>query len=294
MSVKRRAFIYIIAAGILWGTSGLFIRDLTRYGFTPMQILAFRGFVAFLCLGGFILVRNRKLFAVKLRDLPLLLSNGLVLFVTSGCYYNAIPRTSVSTAVVLMYMAPAYVMLFSVFVWHEKFSWLKGVSLGAVLAGGCLVSGIVSGLKFDAVGILLGVLSGIFYGANLVMSKMGVRRGYHAFTVTFYSFAVMAFSSICVCNPIQAVKIVGESPMPLIPVLLLLGLITYVLPYSLCTVAMQSLPAGTASALCIVEPMAATVFSMMFLQEIPDVYAVIGIVLILSAVVLLGKAEGKE
>ena len=76
--------------------------------------------------------------------------------------------------------------------------------------------------------------------------------------------------------------------------IILLGLITYVLPYSLCTVAMQSLPAGTASALCIVEPMAATVFSMIFLGEIPDVFAVIGIVLILSAVFLLGLAEGKE
>ena len=294
MSVKRRAFIYIIVAGILWGTSGLFIRDLTRFGFTPMQILAFRGFVSFLCLGGFIFLRNRKLFAVKLRDLPLLLANGLILFVTSASYYNAIPKTSVSPAVVLMYMAPAYVMLFSVLVWREKFSWLKGVSLAAVLVGGCLVSGIVSGLKFDTVGILLGVNSGIFYGTNLVVSKMGIRRGYHAFTVTFYSFVVMAISAICVCNPIQAVKMVGESPMPLIPLIILLGLITYVLPYSLCTVAMQSLPAGTASALCIVEPMAATVFSMIFLGEIPDVFAVIGIVLILSAVFLLGLAEGKE
>ena len=45
MSQKRRAFVYIIVAGILWGTSGLFISDLTRFGFAPMQILAFRGLV---------------------------------------------------------------------------------------------------------------------------------------------------------------------------------------------------------------------------------------------------------
>ena len=294
MSVKRRAFIYIITAGVLWATSGLFVTDLSRFGLAPMQITAFRGLVAFLCLGAFVLIRDRRLFAFKLRDLPLLLLNGLALFVTSSSYYISMQKTSVSTAVVLMYMAPAYVMLFSVLVWRERFSALKGISLAGVLVGGGLVSGIVSGLKFDKIGILLGLLSGICYGAELVLSKMAMRRGYHPLTVTFYSFAVMAMLSVCVCHPIQAVTLVGKSPLPLIPLILLLGVITYVLPYLFCFFAMQTLPAGTASALCIVEPMAATIFSVLFLEESLDGFAIVGIVLILTSVFFLGKAEGKE
>ena len=60
------------------------------------------------------------------------------------------------------------------------------------------------------------------------------------------------------------------------------------------TKAMRTLPAGTASALGIVEPMAATVFSIAFLDERLSVISVAGIILILLAVFLLGKAEGKE
>lgn len=292
--MKRRAFIFITLACILWGTSGLFVSGLSGFDFSPMQITAFRGFVAFSCLSLFLLIRDRRLFVVKLKDLPLLLLNGLALFITSSCYYVAMQKTSVSTAVVLMYMAPAYVMLFSVLVWRERFSVAKGASLGLVLVGGCLVSGIVGGLAFDTVGILLGVLSGVCYGGNIVLPKMGIRRGYHPLTVTVYSFMVMATVSVCVCRPGEALSLVGKEPFLLIPIVILLGVITYVLPYSLNTIAMQTLPAGTSSALCIMEPMAATIFSIVFLNEKLSVIAVVGIVLILTAVFLLGKAEGKE
>ena len=54
---------------------------------------------------------------------------------------------------------------------------------------------------------------------------------------------------------------------------------------------MRDLPAGTASALSIVEPMAATVFSVVLFHEAMSVASVIGIVLILLAVFLLSRDE---
>ena len=54
---------------------------------------------------------------------------------------------------------------------------------------------------------------------------------------------------------------------------------------------MRDLPAGTASALGIVEPMAATIFSVIFLDESLGWISVIGILLILCAVFALGKSE---
>ena len=47
----------------------------------------------------------------------------------------------------------------------------------------------------------------------------------------------------------------------------------------------------TAASLAVVEPMSATLFSIMFLGEKPSVTAIVGIVLILSAVYLLSKEE---
>ena len=36
--MKTKAFIFIIVAGILWGTSGIFVNYLAPYGFTSMQM----------------------------------------------------------------------------------------------------------------------------------------------------------------------------------------------------------------------------------------------------------------
>ena len=75
--------------------------------------------------------------------------------------------------------------------------------------------------------------------------------------------------------------------------LILIGIVTCVSPYFLYTLAMRDLSAGTASSLGIIEPMAATVFSAIFLSEIPDVFQIIGILLILGATVLLSIAESR-
>lgn len=66
------------------------------------------------------------------------------------------------------------------------------------------------------------------------------------------------------------------------------------LPYLLLTLAVRDLPAGTAAALSIVEPMAATIFSVVLFHEQLGIASAIGIVMILASVFMLGKAEGKE
>ena len=72
-----------------------------------------------------------------------------------------------------------------------------------------------------------------------------------------------------------------------------LGLITSIIPYFLFTIALRDISAGTASSLGILEPMSATLFSIAFLGEKLTVLSSIGMLFILSAVFMLGKAEGK-
>jgi drug/metabolite transporter (DMT)-like permease len=57
---------------------------------------------------------------------------------------------------------------------------------------------------------------------------------------------------------------------------------------------MKDLSAGTASALGIIEPVAATIFSIVFFHQKPDIFSIGGIVLVLAAVVLLGICENSE
>ena len=214
---------------------------------------------------------------------------GLSFFGTAGCYYMSMQVTSVSTAVVLMYIAPVLVMMFSVAFWGEKLTLLKAAAIFAMLFGCCLVSGVIGGMRFDLWGIFLGIMSGISYSAYNIVTKMQMRNGSNPISATFYCFATAALVGLFVSGAWEIPKIIGTNPAPLLLSVAGLGICTCVLPYFLYTLAMKVLPAGTATALGIIEPMAATVFSVVLFDEDLGIFSFIGILLILGATFMLNK-----
>ena len=289
--MKTRALIYIILAGALWGTSGVFVHFLAPYGITSVQMTAVRGTVSFLCLAGYALMKDRTLFRASRRELLLYACMGAAIFATATLYYTAMQLTSVATAVVLMYTAPIYVMIFSVLFLGESLSRGKMASVALMLVGCCLVSGIIGGLKFDLIGILLGVFTGIMYAVYNIVTKVAMKQGGRPVSATTYSFLTMGAIAIPFCGPGALVSAASQEPLVTVPLLIGLGIVTCVMPYFLYTLSMRHLSAGTATSLGIVEPMAATLYSVAFLKESIDVFQIIGIVLILLAVVFLSKEE---
>ena len=196
---------------------------------------------------------------------------------------------SVSTAVVLMYTAPVIVMIVSVAFLGEKMTPLKGICVVAMMVGCSLVSGIVGGAKFHAVGIAIGLLSGISYSAYNIFTKLQMRAHSHPMAATLYSFLFMAILACCFCKPGEAIHLIAANPVKTLPLVVSIGVVNCVLPYCFYTLALKELPVGTASALGIVEPMAATIFSVTLLGEKLRISSLLGIVLILGAVCLLSR-----
>ena len=147
-----------------------------------------RGTVSFIAMLSYVLIADRSILKISLKNLIFALFIGITLFGTATLYYSSMQMTSVATAVVLMYTAPIYVTAFSIAFLGEKSSGLKITSIGIMLIGCALVSGIVGGLAFDAVGVVLGVLSGIVYATYNVITKIALSRGLNAITLTLYSF----------------------------------------------------------------------------------------------------------
>lgn len=287
----KKSFFYIILAGILWGTSGIFVHYLAPHGFTSLQMTAVRGSVSLLCLALYALIFDKALFRVTRTQLILCICVGVSLFGTAGGYFASMQMTSVSTAVVLMYSAPIYVTIFSVLFFKERLSAFKLTALILMILGCALVSGIVGGLKFDPLGIFLGILSGISYASYNIFTKIATRKGCKPLSVTLYSSLFMSLIALSVSKPHEIFLNAAKEPIFLVPMLIGLGVITFVLPYAFYSSAIKVLPAGTASALSIVEPMAATLFSVFLFDEKLTLYSGIGIVLILVAVFLLGRCD---
>lgn len=288
---NKKAFILIILAGVLWGTSGIFVNLLSPYGFAPIQLVATRATVSLVLIGGFMLVKDRKSFCTEPKRIPLFIGLGVSLFFSMFLYYSSMVRTSVCTSVILLNLHPIYVTAFSVAFYKERMSYVKLISILAMLFGCSFVSGVFGGLKIDALGLILGVLSGVAYATYIILVKYYNRVGVSNSTANVYTFLSLATVSICACDPVSFAKNVVFDPWSIIPLLFALGICTSVIPFILNGIALRDLSAGTVSALSIMEPLSATIYSVVFFSEPMDVWKIIGVAVILSAVVFLGLDE---
>ena len=110
--MRIKAVIYIVLAGIFWGTSGIFVHYLSPLGFTPFMMSAVRALVSFIAMALYALIFDVTLFKCDLKGILLSLVIGASLWGTATSYYTAMTLTGTSVAVVLLYTAPVYVALF--------------------------------------------------------------------------------------------------------------------------------------------------------------------------------------
>ena len=288
--MKAKAYFFIILASVMWGTSGLFANFLAPYGLTSLQMTAIRALGATMLMGVYVLVSNKRLFRVSAEQLVLYTLGGISMFCTQSCYFASMQMTSVSTAVVLMFTAPIFVMIYSVAFLGEKLTPQKIAALVLMIIGCLLVSGIIGGLKVNVIGILLGLLSGISYSAYNILTKIQMRKTLNPSTATFYCFLTSGVLATIFSKPQGIIPVATENPSS---VFLMIGLaaVTCFLPYFIYTIALKTIPAGTATTLGILEPMAATVFSVIILGERLSASSTAGIILILFAVFLLSKSK---
>ncbi len=289
--MKKMSFIYIVLASVLWGTSGIFVHYLAPFGFTSLHMTCIRSAIAFLSVFLYIFISKRELFKVSVKEITLFSLGGVSFFGTASCYFYSMQATSISTAVVLMYTAPIFVMIYSVLFLGEKLTKIKTVSVALMIVGCALVSGVIGGLKFDIIGVVFGFLSGILYSAYNIITKINMQNKSNPISANFYGFLAALIVALMVCNPGEIPSLAMQKPAFVLPLMLELGVVTCILPYFLYTLALRVIPAGTASSLGIIEPMSATVFSVLLFNEKLSIFSTAGMILILVAVYLLSKNE---
>ena len=286
----------ILLAGCFWGSMGIFVRRLTDYGFSSIQIVAIRVTLAALIFCMLLLIKDPSGFRISVKDIPLFLGLGFgsILFFTV-CYFTAITMMPLSTAAILLYTSPIWIMLMSVLFFREKLTGRKLLALALAFAGCVLVSG-VSGEGMTLPGLLVGLGSGIGYGLYSILGTVALRR-YSPFTVTTYTFVFAALGSWLICRPAEMLAKFAAAPdLPgLVFFCFLTALVTAVIPFLAYTLGLQTVEASRAGILATVEPLVATLIGVAVFSEPLTLLSGLGILLILAAVVLLnGKTESEN
>ena len=278
----------IILAACFWGSMGIFVRRLNAIGFTSIQIVAIRVTLAALIFSLILLIKDHKGFKISPKDIPLFLGLGLgsILFFTI-CYFAAITIMPLSTAAILLYTSPFWIMIMSVIFFHEKLNAVKIIALVMAFGGCVLVSGI-SGERISFVGLLLGLGSGIGYGLYSILGTVALKK-YSPYTVTTYTFITAAIGSWFICRPKDMFSKFASAPNLawLIFFCFLTALVTAVIPFLFYTLGLNKVEASKAGIIATIEPMVATIIGIVFFSEKLTILSGLGIILILVAVVIL-------
>jgi drug/metabolite transporter (DMT)-like permease len=277
----------ILAAGVLWGVIGLFTRELSAAGLTSSGLLIVRSGGCAVLFTVLALVKSPSLLKIRWQDGWLFFCLGILatLFFTY-CYYQSIVLGSLSAACTLMYSAPVFVMLMSLFAFHEKFTARKLGALVCSVLGCCLVSGLLEdSTGLNVPGVVYGLLAGIGYAFYSVCIKALSNRGYDPLTINAYGWILCTLGGIVLwgVSPVAPALQSGQT------LLLSLGLIVIsgFLPALLYSFGLRGVEAGKGAVMASIEPVVASLAGFLFFGETPTPLGILGIVLVLGAVVIL-------
>ena len=293
--MKKSAVFMVIMAGVLWGTMGVFVRWFSELGFAPMQVAAMRiiSGTVFVILFAALTV-GIEAFRIDFRDIGWFIASGVISVLgMSWLYFEALARSSMCVAAILLYTAPFIVTVLSCIFFREPFT-LKKLSALIIAFFGCVM---VTGIDGDVTvsGVIIALASGFAYALYSIFGKVLLKK-YRPITVTVYSFFIASVCYGFVGNfpGIAGIVSGSDKPVLLIAMGIIMGVVTATSPFVLYTYGLNGMDAGKASIMAYTEPLVASVCGFVVFGEFTGFVSVTGIALIIFAVLLINNFGRKS
>ena len=288
--MRKIYLILPILAGIMFGSSGIFVRTLTQNGIDPTTLLFLRFSIAIIPILIAILLTDRRLFRIGLSDLPLFLACAVCIIGLNLCYNESMNTVSLSLAAVLLSLAPIYVLVIAYFLFKERITIKKMICMILAIFGCILMTGVLE-TPFKSIplfGILSGIGAGLFWAFYLMASKKSIEMGNHTYTILIYSIIFITIALIPFTDFRQISSFISIDPVLTILFLILHSTFSFALPYILSTLSLNHMDSGISSILLSgAEPLAALIFGLAIYSEIPTILMFSGFVLTLIAMMML-------
>ncbi|MCY6371040.1 DMT family transporter [Clostridium ganghwense] len=290
----RESYLLVAISAACWGMMAILTRKLEELGFDSISISALRPTVAVLFYVLFTLIKNPKCFKTDLKGILFFIVYGVIAL--DGMFLSftyAVKYTSIATASVLLFTNPIFVMIMSYFVFKEKFTLKKVLSLLLAILGCFLISRGYDSQAFkidNLFGIGMGVLSGFTVALQNVLGKIGGKK-YPPKTLLVYSFIFATIFLWFFRSPISLIQ--HTNNLTALFYVIAIGFVATVIPNGLFVKALQHVESSKASIVCSIEPIIAAILGYVIYKEVLEIPQVIGMVLILFSVVLIQLKDKK-
>ena len=278
-----------ILAAVCYGTNPFGALPLYEEGVNTSSVLFYRFSMAVVMLGVMLLV-ERKSFRINRQELIVLGSLGLLFAASCITYYESFLLMDAGIASTILFVYPVMVAGIMAVFFKERITFSTVTAILLALGGiGLLYQG-DGETSFSTMGIILVILSALCYAIYIVVvNQSSIRMS--SLKLTFYvlficMFVLLAYSFTSSDLHLQ----LPPSPRAWFYACWL-GLVPTILSLVLMTIAVHEVGATPTAIMGALEPLTAVAIGVLVFGEALTVQLVIGIVLILSAVLLivLGK-----
>jgi drug/metabolite transporter (DMT)-like permease len=280
-------YLYVTLAAILFAVSGTAAKFLFNRGMTPYQMIQLRVTLSFCGLLLWLLLRNRSLLKIDLKDLFYFMLLGIMgIGAAQFLYLFAISKINVAAAILLHYTGPVFVAVYAAIFLHQKLARHSILAILGTLVGCFLVVGAYSLdlLSLNRIGIIGGILAAIAFATYSLLSEYGMRK-YSPWTVLLYGLLFAALIWNILHPPLKAL-LHAYDPVEWFWILFIATCGT-ILPFGLYFEGINRIRATHASITATLEPISAAVIAAIFLGETMAPLQILGGLLVIASIILL-------
>lgn len=264
---------YILSL-LIFGTNGLYVSNISLSSSQTVLMRTLIGGILLTCL---VLLRGGFDRASVRGERKALILGGAALGLNWVALFGAYRMLNVSLATLIYYVGPILVLLFSPVLFHEKLSGRKILSAAIVAVGLVCISGsvVVAGMKSP--GLIVAMLSALFYALLIIFNKKIVRTtGLQTAAIELdVAFAVVLVYTLCTDG---LPKITVDD----LPYIAGIGFINTGLAYLLYFSGLQKLSGQSVALISYLDPVSALLFSAILLREAMTPLQMIGAIFIIG------------
>ena len=275
--MNKACFKYIFAL-LLFGSNGIVA---SRIDLNSYEIVLLRTLIgSLLLIAIFFRSRGKLTFLKHKKDFAFLSVSGIAMGTSWMFLYEAYAQIGVSVASLCYYCGPVIVMILSPLLFKEKLTSTKIIGFLAVLIGIVLVNG-YGAVSANRFGLLCGLASAVMYAFMVIFNKKAAAiTGLENSALQLF----IAFATVAVFVGLkQGLKI--DIPSESVLAIFILGLLNTGMGCYLYFSSIGKISVQTVAICGYLEPLAAVLFSVIFLREVLLPVQIVGAVLIIGGAV---------
>ena len=273
------AYIKFIIALIIYGANGIWIMQISFAEANPSQVVFLRTVMgAAVLLAIFLFSRRKFTFHKKPKDFICLALSGLFLGGAWLSLFVAYMEGGIPFGTLAYYCGPVIVMALSPFVFKEKLTLTRVIGFIVAMTGVILFNGQAFFTGVAPFGVFCGAISACCAACMIMFNKKAGRISGLENPVIQMFFALVACTAFILITQNWNFQIQQTDILPLV----ILGIVNTGLTGYLYFSSIIKLPAQTVATVGYLEPLAAVIFSAIFLNQLLTPLGIIGGICILA------------